>query len=169
MNSERQQLPFNLWRSLIGLLVYAGLLLLAFVLLRSQGANLSRARDAIWQANLPLLGLALGAELVRFGCLGLLLWALAVALGVRTQLLRAIRVMLVAVAARHLVPLGGIPDYALRVRFFQQRGAHTSTIAAYFLLNGALSWLALITIFGLGFVGYVAQNRGLPPQPGLFG
>ncbi|MBC8075416.1 MAG: UPF0104 family protein [Chloroflexales bacterium] len=169
MHSARQGLPFNLRRSLIGLLVYAGFLLLAFVLLRGQGANLARAQNAISQANLALLGLALGAELLRFGCMGLLLWALAAALGVRTPLLRAIRVMLIAVAARHLVPLGGIPDYALRARFLQRRGAPASTVAAYFLLNGVLSWLALISIFGLGFVGYVALNHGLPPQPGLFG
>lgn len=169
IHPERQRLPFNLRRSLVGLLVYAGLLLLALVLLQSQGDNLTLARAAIGQANLALLGLAVGAEALRFSCAGLLLWALAAALGVRTSLLRAIRLTLIAVAARHLVPLGGIPDYALRVRFFQQRGAPASTIAAYFLLNGAFSWLALTAIFGAGFVGYMALNHGLPPQQGLFG
>ena len=169
MNSERQRFPANLWRSLIGLVVYAGLLLIALVLLWRQGATIARAYDALRQANFALLGVAVGAEVLRFGCVGLLLWALAAALGVRTPLPRALRVILVAVAARHLVPLGGIPDYALRARFLQRRGASAGTLTAYFLLNAALSWLALLVIFGLGFAGYVALHRELPPQPWLFG
>jgi uncharacterized protein (TIRG00374 family) len=167
-HQDRQQRSRPLGRPLVGWVVYAGMLLLALASLRAQGSGVAQVLDHIRQASLLLLGLALAAEVLRFGCMGLLLWALAALLGVRTPLLDAQRLTLVAVTARHLVPFGGLSDYALRTSFLQRRGMRASTIAAYLLLDSLLSSLALITIFALGLISYLALYHRLPPQPTLF-
>jgi putative heme transporter len=156
-------------RVLVGCLSYLLALIAALALLRARGTDLHHALDLLRQASLPLLGLALAAEALRFGAMGLLLSTLAARLGVRASPFASTRLMLIAVAARHVLPLGGVPDYALRAQFLQRRGMRAATIAAYFLLDSALSWLALIVIFCAGFVGYLAFEWQLPPQPLLFG
>lgn len=168
MRVQRRQ-PSAPWAALVGYLLSATLLLGGVALLWAQGTDIARALELLREAYLPWLGLALIAEVLRFGALGLLLWAFAALLGVQTPLLGSIRLTLIAISARHLVPFGGIPDYALRARFLQQRGMRAGTLAAYFLLDSTLSWLALISVFGLGFVSYLVTEQRLPPQPVLFG
>src|SRR5262245_15589540 len=95
-------------------LLYPTMLLVGFALLWNRGMDMAQALERVRQIDLPLLGLALGIEALRFGGMGFLLYTLATTLGVRPPLASTIRLTLVAVAARHLLPAAGIPDYALR-------------------------------------------------------
>jgi len=162
----------SLWKAVAGRsrrLLYPVILLLVLAVLFTQPLEWRRALALTKDANPRLLLLAVAAEVLRFGGMGVLLYVLAAAIGVRTQLLSAVRLSLVAVAARYVLPLAGVPDYVLRARFLRRHGACGEVVAAYLVLDSVLGWLALMAIYLAGFIGYLLTHRGLPPRPAIFG
>lgn len=146
----------------------AALLLLLALLFTRGGMQAAEALATLGRVNIALLGLAVALQALRFLGMGLVFRAVGRTLGLAVPLGSAMRLSIAGVAARALVPLGGVADYTLRSRFLGQRGAQHGTIAAYFILDSAIYWLALMVIFTSGFIAYLLFYRALPPQPLIF-
>ena len=125
--------------------------------LTHEAAGLRHARPVFLVA-------AVVAQAVSLGCYALLYRQVLAALGARVRFRLAADVVLASFFVSHLTPFGSAAGTLVNVNTLEAEGVEAATTGEAIGLTSLLSTVALIALFGIGFV---ATAGGTSPTPTL--
>jgi len=119
--------------------------------LTHEAAGLRHARPA-------LLAAAVAAQAVSLGCYALLYRQVLAALGARVRFRLAADVVLATFFVSHLTPFGSATGTVVNVSTLEAEGVAAATTGEAIGLTSLVSTVALIALFGIGFVATAGRH-----------
>ncbi len=143
------------WLLLVGVLALAAMALAAAISDSRQTANILRHADP-WLAILALLFAVLSYIFLSFGFA-----YICKIFGIRASHRDLLAVGYVTIALSHLVSLGGVAGYSMRLWLLKRRGVSPEDVLAPSLFHSYLNNLVFLTILPVGLL-LILLNKTLP-------
>jgi uncharacterized protein (TIRG00374 family) len=120
--------------------------------------GLTRDAAGLRHARPAFLVAAIVAQAVSLGCYALLYRRVLAALGARVRFRLAAEVVLASFFVSHVTPLGSATGTAVNVSALEAEGVAAPTTGEAIGLTSLLSTVALIALFGIGFVATAGRH-----------